>query len=224
MLFFKRKKDQPRPVPPPASYYVELSGRDYDQLAECDTALKFWLPESVEKKIGEMCSFQNTTTTAIIRQILFIHLYGLNKSTVDISDDIKMGGIGFAVQYGMQKWKETRLKKSKELFICFDDIERWVGDVSVWLSYINKLVEHDSTKCLIIGNSIKIEDKIKFNNTKDKIIGFRYRLSHAPNKVFEAAFTLATLPNSKTEKLLKQIYKNNSARINACITERNVQI
>lgn len=63
MFFFKRKKDQPRPVPPPVTYYVELSGRDYDQLAECDTALKFWLPESVEKKIDEMCSFQDPTTS-----------------------------------------------------------------------------------------------------------------------------------------------------------------
>jgi hypothetical protein len=63
MLFFKRKKDQPRPVSPPVTYHVTLSGRDYDQFAECDTALKFWLPESVEKKIGVMCSFQDTTTS-----------------------------------------------------------------------------------------------------------------------------------------------------------------
>jgi hypothetical protein len=63
MRFFFRKKDQPQPVAPPEPYRIELSGRNYDQLAECNVALKFWLPESVEKKIDEMCSFQDTSAT-----------------------------------------------------------------------------------------------------------------------------------------------------------------
>lgn len=76
MQFFKRKKDQTRPASQSVTYHVNLSGRDYDQLSECDTALKFWLPESVEKKIDEMCSFQDTCASDVVRQILFIHLYG----------------------------------------------------------------------------------------------------------------------------------------------------
>lgn len=75
MRFFFRKKDQPRPVEPPV-YHVQLSGRNYEELDECDVALKFWMPESVEKKIGEMSSVQNTSASDLVRQILFIHLYG----------------------------------------------------------------------------------------------------------------------------------------------------
>lgn len=76
MRFFNRKKDQPRPLPPPNPYRIELSGRNYQEFEECDVALKFWLPESVEKKIDQMCSFQDTSASDLIRQILFIQLYG----------------------------------------------------------------------------------------------------------------------------------------------------
>jgi predicted DNA-binding protein len=76
MRFFFRKKDQPRHVEPPVTYHVQLSGRNYEELEECDVALKFWLPESIEKKIDEMSSVQNTSTSDLVRQILFIHLYG----------------------------------------------------------------------------------------------------------------------------------------------------
>ncbi|MBT3878293.1 MAG: hypothetical protein HOF76_04460 [Candidatus Scalindua sp.] len=141
----------------------------------------------------------------------------LGKSAIDISEDVKLGGIGFAVQYGMQVWKETRLKKSKNLFICFDDMERWAGDMEVCLSYINKLVEHDGTKCLIIGNSKRIKDgsKKNFNLTKDKTIGFRYRLTHSSEDVFGAAFKLTNFSNKESETIIKDIYQNNEARINS---------
>jgi hypothetical protein len=76
MRFFFRKKDQPRLVTSPDPYRIELSGRNYDELDECTVALKFWLPESVETKIDEMCSFQDTSASDLIRQILFVHLYG----------------------------------------------------------------------------------------------------------------------------------------------------
>jgi hypothetical protein len=63
--FFKRKKNMFTPEESPVTYYVQLSGRNYDELDECDVALKFWMPESVEKKLGEMCAVQSTTTSDI---------------------------------------------------------------------------------------------------------------------------------------------------------------
>jgi hypothetical protein len=36
--------------------------------------------------------------------------------------------------------------------ICFDDLERWYGDLDVCLSYVNRLVEHQNQKCILIGN------------------------------------------------------------------------
>lgn len=77
MNFFFRKKDQARPKQPPRDCYsIELSGRDYQQMTESKAALKLWLPESVEQKIDQMCNFVNTSASDLIRQILFIHLYG----------------------------------------------------------------------------------------------------------------------------------------------------
>ena len=76
MRFFHRKKDQSRPKSSSEPYLIELSGRNYEELNECNVALKFWLPETVENKIDEMCSFQDTSASDLIRQILFIHLYG----------------------------------------------------------------------------------------------------------------------------------------------------
>lgn len=76
MRFFFRKKDESVPWIPCAEPRIVLSNRNFDQLKECDVALKFWLPEYVERMIDRMCSFQDTSASDLIRQILFIHLYG----------------------------------------------------------------------------------------------------------------------------------------------------
>lgn len=76
MRFFFRKKDESVPWIPRAEPRIVLSNRNFDQLKECDVALKFWLPEYVERMIDRMCRFQDTSASDLIRQILFIHLYG----------------------------------------------------------------------------------------------------------------------------------------------------
>lgn len=77
LKFFGRRKDSIYPSEANSeTYKIKLSERNYDELAICDVALKFWLPEFIEQKINEMCTFQDTSASDIIRQILFIHLYG----------------------------------------------------------------------------------------------------------------------------------------------------
>lgn len=76
MRFFFRKKDESVPWRPQTEPRIVLSNRNFDQLKECDVALKFWLPEYVERMIDRMCSFQDTSVSDLIRQIFFIHLYG----------------------------------------------------------------------------------------------------------------------------------------------------
>lgn len=75
MKIFFRKKDNPRPTSKP-EFYIKLTDCDLEALQECDVALKFRVPEQVERKIDEMCSFVDTSASDLIRQILFIHLYG----------------------------------------------------------------------------------------------------------------------------------------------------
>ena len=75
MKFFHRKKDSTRPSDNSRAC-IKLSGRNYAELKECDVALKMWLSEPVERMIEEMCSFVDTSSSDLVRQILFIHLYG----------------------------------------------------------------------------------------------------------------------------------------------------
>jgi len=54
-----------------------MTDRDYSALLESgDVAIKFWLPELMETVLNECCSFVNTTRSDLIRQSLFIYLYG----------------------------------------------------------------------------------------------------------------------------------------------------
>lgn len=76
MRFFSRKKDDIIHHLSRVEPRITLSNRNFDQLKDCDVALKFWLPEYVERMIDKMCSFQDTSASDLIRQILFIHLYG----------------------------------------------------------------------------------------------------------------------------------------------------
>ena len=94
----------------------------------------------IEHEIFKTVSSMGTDDEGILK--------GLLNSGTATADDIRFGGLGFVVQLGLKKWKEKKLKGSKSLFICFDDLERWAGDIEICLSYINKLAEHDKTKCL----------------------------------------------------------------------------
>ncbi len=144
-------------------------------------------------------------------------------SNPNMAEDIKFGGLGFAVQFGLKKWKETRIKKSKRLFICFDDLERWAGDIEICLSYIYKLVEHDGAKCLIIGNATEIEEKnkIKFNDTKEKTIGFKYKLSYPPDIVIKAAISLVNFPSNDCKTYIENLLKQNGIRISDLLSTAN---
>ncbi len=142
-------------------------------------------------------------------------LKGLLNSNPNMAEDIRFGGLGFAVQFGLKKWKETKIKKSKRLFICFDDLERWAGDIEICLSYINKLVEHDGAKCLIIGNAKEIEEKNKekFQDTKEKTIGFKYKLAYCPDTVLKAAISLVNFPSSECKTYIVNLLIKNGSRI-----------
>jgi len=52
------------------------TGRNYSNLDNYDTALKFWLPEVMNTALIEMSNHVSTTRSDIIRQTLFTYLYG----------------------------------------------------------------------------------------------------------------------------------------------------
>jgi len=57
--------------------HITMTDRDYaDLLEDGDIAIKFWLPDLVGVILDESCKFTNTTRSDLIRQNLFIYLYG----------------------------------------------------------------------------------------------------------------------------------------------------
>jgi hypothetical protein len=80
MIFFKRSRNKLPPVQESRleakQYTITMSGRNLRDLFNCTAALKVWLPESVETQLNEVSLFLNVSVSDLIRQILFIHLYG----------------------------------------------------------------------------------------------------------------------------------------------------
>lgn len=126
MFFFKRKINEVIPEIPPVTYRIELSGRNYDELNDCDVALKFWLPESVEKKIEEMSSFQGTTASDIVRQILFIHLYG----RYDLFGLIERKNSTFMLNRPIMYSRVCRIAEPDAPYV---PVEKSIADFKVWI-------------------------------------------------------------------------------------------
>jgi hypothetical protein len=131
MRFFFRKKDESVPWIPRTEPRIVLSNRNFDQLKQCDVALKFWLPEYVERMIDRMCSFQDTSASDLIRQILFIHLYGRYDlfGLIERQDET----------YNLQTREKVRfslrpLTFEEEVAISIEEKnKRNIADVKVWV-------------------------------------------------------------------------------------------
>lgn len=76
MRFFFRKKDAPYPSKHIKQHIITLSYRDYSEFERNDAIIKFWIPETIEKKIDEATDLLDTSLSDFVRQVLFIHLYG----------------------------------------------------------------------------------------------------------------------------------------------------
>lgn len=85
-----------------------MSGRNFGDLFTCTEALKVWLPETVESQLGEVSCFLNISISDLIRQILFIHLYG------------RYDFLGY-VERSLHHFKDPQTVVSKAMFSLLDD-------------------------------------------------------------------------------------------------------
>ena len=131
----------------------------------------------------------------------------LNSLSMSI-EGVKVGALGYIAYFALTKWKESLLKKNQNIFICFDDLERWEGELNVCISYINKLVEHDKTKCIILGNSqkISVENEHRFTESLTKSIRFKYSLEHTKEELIAIAISVADYPNDATKASINDIF------------------
>lgn len=79
-IFFKRSRNQKSPaqerMQDQKQFNISMTGRDFGDLFTCSVALKVWLPESTEKQLEEISAFLEISLSDLLRQILFVHLYG----------------------------------------------------------------------------------------------------------------------------------------------------
>jgi predicted DNA-binding protein len=76
MKFFFRHKDDTYPGRKDKEYAISQTGRDFLWLETNDASLKFRLSEEQEQMLDEMTTFLDISLSDLVRQILFVHLYG----------------------------------------------------------------------------------------------------------------------------------------------------
>ncbi|KHT33659.1 P-loop NTPase fold protein [Pectobacterium carotovorum] len=137
--------------------------------------------EDIEKEIFKFLSISSNSTNEMIKV--------LDSQSISY-ESIKVGGIGSVVQYLLKLRKERMLSNAKSQVFCFDDLERWDGDITTCLSYINKLVEQHGAKCIIVGCSENLTkpNKISLANALEKTVGNIYMVSNlkgSKNTIFD---------------------------------------
>lgn len=142
-------------------------------------------------------------------------LSGFLNSNPDLAEGVRIGGLGYAVQFGLRKWRKRELERAKSLTLCFDDIERWRGDIGVCLGYINGLAEHEEAKCIIIGDLSKVPEgqSAELRRARTKIIRYVYTLSHCPKRLLDISLQIASIKDKKAKSVIENLVTENTPRL-----------
>ncbi|MBT4192992.1 MAG: hypothetical protein HOM14_09080 [Gammaproteobacteria bacterium] len=159
--------------------------------------------QDIEDEIFKTISLQQAGSEKTHKGILSLY--------PEILEDVKIGGSGYAVQFLINQWKENSRRNNTPFVLCLDDLERWEGNFNICLSYINKLVEHENAKCILIGNlkALEQEDQKGFEKAKDKSIGHIYKLENKIDVVFTAALSLINFKNVTSHNFIKTLINEN---------------
>jgi len=142
-------------------------------------------------------------------------LSGFLNANPELAEGVRVGGLGYAIQFGLRKWRKRALKRAKRLTLCFDDIERWHGDVGICLGYINGLAEHEGAKCILIGDLSQIPEAQlpELQRARTKIIRYVYTLSHNPTRLLEISLSLASITDERTRTVVEKLVRENMPRL-----------
>ncbi len=147
--------------------------------------------------------------------------------TGDLLKGAKLGGVSYAVQFILKKYRDLD-KQSFKLVLCIDDLERWVGDLNVCLSYINKLVEHENIKCIVLGN-LNALDEIGMQHlakAREKTIRHIYRFENTSVSRIEIAMGLIDYKSDGCKEFINLlIYSNIDPLLNFLnkVNEKNIR-
>ncbi|MEM7564406.1 MAG: P-loop NTPase fold protein, partial [Pseudomonadota bacterium] len=109
--------------------------------------------------------------------------------------------------------------------LCFDDLERWSGDLDQCLSYINQLVEQENYKCLVIGNIDEISKTgmQAFANAREKTIRHVYQFENSYQSIFEVALGLPNYSSKASERFLRSLVRDNRVTLQRLLDRVSVR-
>lgn len=103
--------------------------------------------------------------------------------------------------------------------LAFDDLERSKLSIAEVFGYINKFVEHKGVKTLILADESKIDDRKKYDEIKEKVVGRVLNFKADIPQVLDSLITLyqedseftnfVTLKKDKILDLMKGFKENN---------------
>ncbi len=136
---------------------------------------------------------------------------------------------GYAVQLFFNRFKTPNVPGGKTLVVCFDDLERWNSDLNVCLSYINKLVEHETVKCILVGNTEELDDKNLrvFSKAREKTIRHIYKFENNFRAIFTISLGLLDYGSKSSKTFLRTLINKNSISLESLLKRvetRNIRI
>ena len=126
--------------------------------------------------------------------------------------DKKVVGEDYVVSSPQKVTTTHQIRESQQsTVICFDDLERWYGDIEVCLSYDNRLVEHQNRKCILIGNLDAMSEKANhaFSNAREKTIQYIYRYDSSYQTILNVSLDLVDYGSQVSKRFLRSIVKKN---------------
>lgn len=144
--------------------YVSLFGvQTVKQINDTINGLLFPFMNSKVYKIGK--TFTKMVASAALR------------FNVDYDGDKKNDGtVDFKLDPLMDLLNDKKEELKGRRILIFDDLERANIGVKELYGYINRFVEHNKFKVIVICNSTEITDKETFNRFREKVIGRTFEI------------------------------------------------
>lgn len=144
--------------------YVSLFGvQTVKQINDTINGLLFPFMNSKVYKIGK--TFTKMIASAALR------------FNVDYDGDKKSDGtVDFKLDPLMDLLNDKKEELKGRRILIFDDLERANIGVKELYGYINRFVEHNKFKVIVICNSTEITDKETFNRFREKVIGRTFEI------------------------------------------------
>ena len=146
----------------------------------------------------------------------------------EMLEGARLGGVSYAVQFLVNRYQKSNGSDSPKLLLCFDDLERWAGDLNVCLSYVNKIVEQEQIKCILLGNLDALDEQGLHNLAcaREKTIRHIYKFENPAKSIFTIALQLVDFQSGVSRAFVTELIDSNMSSLVDLmerVNERNIR-